>query len=362
MKIVQHSDVTLFVSRCLKSTGRMTRFASTRCILYIVYAKNITDKLGRCEGRNTIQDVIQLEFGRRDEAPFTIQIREISFEMGGLGCRLFPSALIMCEWMKNMPQFFRNRDVLELGSGVGTCGFMAAHLGCRSVILTDYYLPLLESLHASAAQVAENCPNVEIKIKLLDWNSDFVRWVRIIEGQNGNDELKRCFSNDLHLEQHSHERQHHASSHSSLRGVDGSAHITAICESEKFDVLLATDVLYESIQADLLASVLSLRLRVSAICLMVLPIRDPGVLQRMISLQFHAGLKISICSVEFGFNNQDWWNIPQNVAQQNVYNSDSDGIEKLLQFIANLSSVSHGVAGVFLCITSAEKKMSCVQR
>jgi predicted nicotinamide N-methyase len=257
----------------------------------------------------------------------------------------------MCEWMMTVSHFFQNKDILELGSGVGACGFMAAHLGCRSIVLSDFYFPLLESLANSAVRVAGHCCDVAINIKRLDWNDDYVRWVCVIEHQREFCELKRSLLHKDRIQEDSHERKHHASTHSSVPRFDpASSNISAISDGENFDMLIATDVLYENVQADLLVAVLSIRLRKSAMGLMILPVRDITALQRMLILLIHAGMQLSVCSVEFGFNNRDWWNIVQDEAHGPVLHSVSVGIENLLRFPEMLASSNQGIAGIFLCV------------
>ena len=39
---------------------------------------------------------------------------------------------------------FKGKNVLELGSGPGLCGFVAAKLGAQQVVLTDYKRPVME--------------------------------------------------------------------------------------------------------------------------------------------------------------------------------------------------------------------------
>lgn len=67
----------------------------------------------------------------------------------------------------------RDKDVLELGSGTGAVGILAAKLGCRSVTLTDIksILPVLENnvalnLPHSRGSVA---PVGDIKVRELFW-------------------------------------------------------------------------------------------------------------------------------------------------------------------------------------------------
>lgn len=47
-----------------------------------------------------------------------------------VGHILWPSAVVLSEWMRKHPQVFQGRRrVLELGAGLGLCGLVAASLG-----------------------------------------------------------------------------------------------------------------------------------------------------------------------------------------------------------------------------------------
>jgi hypothetical protein len=154
-----------------------------------------------------------------------------------------------------------------------------------------------------------------------------------------------------HEVMNSHERQHHEAA--KLENDLAMDLHPQLGVEETFDIILATDVLYENIQADLLVAVLNLRLRKSAICLMILPVRDVVIMQRMIKLQIYAGMKVSVCSVEVGLARSDWWNMCGESAlgtDQCIQSSDHS-MEQLLDFIDMLSSRSDGgTAGVFLCV------------
>ena len=53
----------------------------------------------------------------------------------GLGGRLWPSASLLCRWLRDVD--LRGQHVLELGAGCGAVGIYAAALGAESVLLTD---------------------------------------------------------------------------------------------------------------------------------------------------------------------------------------------------------------------------------
>lgn len=74
-----------------------------------------------------------------------IYIREQSLMRGGFGCALWDAAILLSRWIYSNNEVFKNKTVLELGSGVGLCGLMAARYA-NIVYLTDYLDPVLENL------------------------------------------------------------------------------------------------------------------------------------------------------------------------------------------------------------------------
>ena len=51
---------------------------------------------------------------------------------------VWPSALVMCDYLKRNPEIVKGKRVLELGSGTGIVGLYAAKLGAKHVTLTDF--------------------------------------------------------------------------------------------------------------------------------------------------------------------------------------------------------------------------------
>lgn len=49
---------------------------------------------------------------------------------------VWPAAIVMCEFLKNLD--IKGKRILELGSGTGICGIYAAKLGAHHVTLTDF--------------------------------------------------------------------------------------------------------------------------------------------------------------------------------------------------------------------------------
>ena len=45
---------------------------------------------------------------------------------------------------EKVQDLFKDKNVLELGSGIGLCGFTASHIGAKNVVFTDYKEPVME--------------------------------------------------------------------------------------------------------------------------------------------------------------------------------------------------------------------------
>lgn len=76
------------------------------------------------------------------------QFREYYFSSG---CRVWDSSVALARWLHARPAEMRDRDVLELGAGVGLPGLCCAQLGARRVRLTDCEANLLPNLRYNAA-------------------------------------------------------------------------------------------------------------------------------------------------------------------------------------------------------------------
>ena len=120
---------------------------------------------------------------------------------------MFPSAIMLCQWMTKMSSIFtKHVSVLEIGSGVGACGLMAAHIGCQRVVLSDFYIPLLQHLAVSACTARSVCPNFDIVVNFLDWNDDYCRWIDLLEPDKYQLKEQLVCKDEV---MNSYERQHH---------------------------------------------------------------------------------------------------------------------------------------------------------
>ena len=74
-----------------------------------------------------------------------VHIRETSIVDAGIGCGVWDASIIFSRWVVLNREKFRDKFVLELGSGCGLTGLVAARFA-KKVVLSDYILNLLENL------------------------------------------------------------------------------------------------------------------------------------------------------------------------------------------------------------------------
>jgi predicted nicotinamide N-methyase len=79
--------------------------------------------------------------------------------------KLWPAALAMGDFIQQHPAIINNRKVLELAAGLGLPGFVAARYAA-SVCSSDY----LEDAVATMSRSAEHLHLSNFTCKLLDWN------------------------------------------------------------------------------------------------------------------------------------------------------------------------------------------------
>jgi predicted nicotinamide N-methyase len=106
----------------------------------------------------------------------TIGLRETSFGEGKLGYQLWTAGIALATWLSAYDSLIRDKDVLELGSGIGLPGFACAGVA-RRVTLSDMDrvreddwdspTELLQSLREG---VAENSfSDAQVRVIRVDW-------------------------------------------------------------------------------------------------------------------------------------------------------------------------------------------------
>ena len=181
----------------------------------------------------------------------SISITETSYSTAGLGYRIFPSAIILSQYLINHSHLVRNRKVLELGAGLGLPGLLAHKLHAKRTVLTDCNDDLLR--HCSEYNVKSNCYesyiNRSISVKYLDWT---------LANQQSQDNFhsnptSTAISSIKPINPHilSHQPNtciHNINSSTSNRKTKPILPLG----NETFDIILGTDLLYEKDSAELI--------------------------------------------------------------------------------------------------------------
>jgi predicted nicotinamide N-methyase len=165
-----------------------------------------------------------------------------------LGCRLWTAGLILCEHIRSAQRTVRNyaeiyfpnlqwKRVLEIGAGLGACGFTAAANGADHVVIT-------ECGPQSVARLVQTCEIYRSLVKSND-NVTIRRhlWEEDMEYINAKEEKRSM------------EIVRHWSKYGQV--VD----VPTLDFEATFDIVLGSDLLYFSSQEQPLLSVLRLRLR-----------------------------------------------------------------------------------------------------
>ena len=141
----------------------------------------------------------------------------------GVGAKLWQVARIMCHRMvEDADTMVVGKTVLEVGAGVGACGFLAGFLGATRVVITDYVDTLLRHLKDALAlnypdSVGEDpWSRGHTSVRFLDWE----------------DSLHVCEDT---------ERPPPAA----LDGESSGTVAPGVPDTDTFDVIIGTDVLYE---------------------------------------------------------------------------------------------------------------------
>lgn len=89
---------------------------------------------------------------------------------GTTGAAVWTAGVSLASLLAREPELVKGKRILELGCGTGLCGIVAARLGAREVTLTDGNSDLLERVESNIAANLPNVPSsVDVRVRQLPW-------------------------------------------------------------------------------------------------------------------------------------------------------------------------------------------------
>eukprot|EP00898_Chlorokybus_atmophyticus_P002001 jgi/Chlat1/2801/Chrsp187S02964 len=265
----------------LNGTARLVSALSSAsqddCFLDAV-ASCIANCSGPCAARPNSQTY-------RFDGDVLVTVRELSFVEGGLGWRVWYSALLLGQWLARHPSNIIGKRVLELGAGLGVCGFVAAAIGAKEVVFTDVVSSVLRNLEATCTQFKSTLQSSTMERDLLPekkamQSSDDIRPALRVSYLSWDREQSLLHEGCPREEATSTSNGH------------GHSDFDALADDEAFEVIIGSDLLYDDSHAASLPAVVKRRLSLSAnaSCYLVLAIRFNDLLTRFLANLSASGL------------------------------------------------------------------------
>lgn len=88
----------------------------------------------------------------------------------GVAAVVWDSAVVLCEFLEREKHLVKNKNIIELGSGTGLVGLVAAYLG-GNVTVTERE-SVLDNLHSIVKENIQDDKTTEINVLKLDWRDD----------------------------------------------------------------------------------------------------------------------------------------------------------------------------------------------
>ena len=188
---------------------------------------DVSSILAACSGPLARGDVVKrICFGE-----YEIVVKEGALG-DGVGAKLWQVARIMCHRMvEDAERMVSGKSVLEVGAGVGACGFLAGFLGARRVVITDYVDTLLRHLKDA----------LELNYPESDEGDMWSRECTSIRFLDWEDSLQHVSPPAGDVCQESNKRPPPAA----LDGESSGTVAPGLPGDDVFDVIIGTDVLYE---------------------------------------------------------------------------------------------------------------------
>lgn len=171
----------------------------------------------------------------------------------GVGAKAWRAAKTLSRALVAGASDVAGKRVLELGAGCGMCGLVAARLGASSVTMSDFEEPLLDALERSVAMNGvENA-----RVVALDWTKE-------VAGED----------------------------------TPSSVPSRALDSLARFDLIIGSDVLYESQHARALAACVARRVSPGGECVLVNAVRYADLFDDFLVACADAGLHVEDINLE----------------------------------------------------------------
>ena len=187
----------------------------------------------------------------------------------GVGAKLWRVARIMCHRMaEDYKDMILEKDVLEVGAGVGACGFLAAKLGAKHVVITDYVDKLLLNLKdALVLNVTSGNHNPaddgwtmdNVSVRFLDWEDSVIFL-------NKDDNSSKSTPPPP----------------AALDGECSRKVAPGVPENFQFDTIIGTDVLYEWPMVQSLSATIKHRLKMGGTAYICNAVRDQEMFDALV--------------------------------------------------------------------------------
>ena len=274
-----------------------------RCQEHLEMMDDLSAIIVACSGPSAQGDkVTRLVFGGIENACH----REVFIKEGaladGVGAKLWRVARIMCERMvRDREQMIRGKSVLEVGAGVGACGFLASKLGAKSVVISDYVDKLLLNLREA---LALNMPDEDgdgdgwtrgnAAVRFIDWEDSVDRGVGGVGGVGVGSHRGSCGRGA-------------GPPPAALDGDSSRTVAPSVEVGEKFQTIIGTDVLYEWPMVNSLSSCIKERLAPDGTAYICNAVRDQEMFDALIDCIRNKDLVVEVDAlVAVPINDEGW--------------------------------------------------------
>ncbi|KAJ3683880.1 hypothetical protein LUZ60_014107 [Juncus effusus] len=116
-------------------------------------------------------ELTEFKFGTNELHLFCLRSASTDFDLTGQ--LVWPGAVLMNNYLSNHAQILNDKDVIELGSGIGITGILCSRF-CREVVLTDHNDEVLEIIQKNIEleSSTRNTSDSGLATEKLEWGNE----------------------------------------------------------------------------------------------------------------------------------------------------------------------------------------------